>query len=136
MVDLHLQKNYKYINIEVHVIHTSFHNQRKFLSVIYQLPRNICLKRHSLPCKSLATNSCVGGCLDMSCENKIQKKTLITNNTNETNSGKNTNFLNKLLGPYQWRKAFISMSSQNRKSTMCTSIRSSQRLTKRMNTKL
>lgn len=36
-------------------------------NILCIIPRNICLKRHSFPCKSLATNSCVGGCRDISC---------------------------------------------------------------------
>ena len=52
-------------------VHTTVSNMMDF-ECRGQLPRKICRNRHSFPCRSLATNSCVGGWRDMSC--KLQEQ--------------------------------------------------------------
>lgn len=52
---------------EINIILTSC---KVLASVLRFKPRKMCLKCHSFPWRSVATNSCHGGCWDMSCRMK------------------------------------------------------------------
>lgn len=86
-----------------------------------QLPRNMWRKRHSFPCKSLATNSWVGGCLDMSCKKRQTTVNIYLSQHRIPKHNKQW-IADRKSGKNQRRQAFIGVTPQHRKSPVSARI--------------
>lgn len=88
----------------------------------------MCRKCHSFPCRSVATNSCHGGCWDIS---------WIDKGTNEKRDGYGVPKQHSIhvalkFRAYQWRQTILCMPTKNRESTMGAGVRSSKCFAKGM----
>lgn len=93
-------------------------------------PLNMWRKRHSTPCRSLATSSCVGGWRLISWSRSQSKdhhyNSSILVRPRTTSTSLKTTSSQRTSGTNQWWEAFVRVASQHREAAMCARVRGGQ----------